>query len=147
MRSTCRAAISVVVSQCPNGTEALATLPARRPAEAPRHIRREARLVEENKRFRVEIELALEPFLSGLGDVLPVLYLREDEIGVRLDAPRAAVAPHIGPRRLAGGFDALGPAHGGRRTDIEPGGGLSARHPAADRLHRKRFQRFSNSET
>jgi hypothetical protein len=151
-----------------------ATLPARRPAEAPRHIRRDAGFIDENKLFRVEIEFPLEPFLSGLGNILPVLlrgmacfllardlmareepphgpiadgepmsfpdlvaqihdrhvglvlYLREDEIGVRLDALRAAVAAHLARRHLAGDFNALGPAHGCRRTDIEPGGGLSA---------------------
>jgi hypothetical protein len=50
-----------------------ATLPTRRAAEAPRHVRRDARLVDKNERFRVEIELALEPFLSRRGDIVPLL--------------------------------------------------------------------------
>jgi hypothetical protein len=69
--------------------------------------------------------------MSGLS-----LYLCEDEIGVRLDALRAAVATHLARRDLTGDLDAPGPAHRGRRADIEPGRGLSARHPAPDRLHR-----------
>jgi hypothetical protein len=46
------------------------------------------------------------------------LDLREDEIGVSLDALRSAVAAHLQRRDLSRGLDALRPTNGGRRTDI-----------------------------
>lgn len=54
--------------------------------------------------------------LRGLGSIWR---LREDEIGVRLDALRAAGTAHLGRRDRAGDFDSFEPANGGRRTDIE----------------------------
>src|SRR5208337_4929163 len=38
-------------------------------------------------------------------------YLRENEIGVRLDALRAAIAAHLTRRDFAGDLDALRPTH------------------------------------
>lgn len=83
-------------------------------------------------------EAAASPdFVAQLHDrhVRLFLYLRENEVGMRLDALRAVVAVHFRRADVAGDLDALGPAHVGRRTDIEPRGGLTARHPAPDRLH------------
>src|ERR1019366_10610682 len=41
------------------------------------------------------------------------LDLREDEVGVRLNAPRSAVAAHLQGRDLSRGLDALRPTNGG----------------------------------
>src|ERR1019366_7850308 len=81
--------------------------------------------------------VALPDFLAQLHDrqVRLLLDLRTDEIGVRLDALRPAVAAHLRRRDASRGFDALRPTNRGRRTNVEPRRGPTARHPADDRLH------------
>ena len=79
-----------------------------------------------------------------LSDFLPLqdrqvrlrLDLREDEIGVRLDALRSAdrPSPYLA-RRLPWSRDALRPANHDDGADIKPRCGLTARHSAGDRLH------------
>ena len=81
--------------------------------------------------------VTLSDFLPQLQDrqVRLRLDLREDEIGVRLDALRSAVATHLHWRDVSLGLDALRPANRGGGTDIKPRRGLTARHSAGDRLH------------
>ena len=76
---------------------------------------------------------ALPDLLAQFEDrqVRQLLELREDEIGVRLDAPRSAIAAHLHWRHLSRGLDALRPADRGRGTDVEPRRSLAPRIPPA----------------
>ena len=63
-------------------------------------------------------DLSVQAIESGEERIF--LYLRENEVGMRLDPLRAAVAGHIRRADLAGDRDALRPPHGRRPTYIEP---------------------------
>jgi len=71
--------------------------------------------------------VALPYLLAQLHDrhVRLGLDLREDELGVRLDALRSAVAAHLHGRDASSGLDALRPSNRGRRTDVKPRSGLT----------------------